>query len=732
MVSHKKPKRLPGGRGPSLSGGGCGGRISPASSRPVRTPSATRRRRSRKTGGFLKRLLRWLFSGRMLSRLFSVSLTLFMLALFATIYFARNLPDISGLGAARKTPGIQVLSADGEIIGSYGQIYGDYLQFKDLPKPLVDAVVATEDRRFFSHFGVDPQGIMRAMLVNLWAGKFVQGGSTVTQQLAKNVFLTPDRTVKRKLQEMLLAFWLEARFSKEEILSIYLNRVYLGAGNYGVDAAARQYFGISARDLNAAEAAVIAGLLKAPSRYSPASDPELSKKRAHQVLLNMADAGMMTEEEADHAVAALTFPDRIRGGKGDRYFTDWIVDLLPEYLSNVEEDITIRTTLEPEMQRDAEAAVAAEMTDEAREKQKASQAALLAMRPDGAVVALIGGRDYAKSQYNRAVQSKRQPGSAFKMFIYLAAVEAGFAPEDRMEDKPVSIPVYRNVWEPKNYDGKYRGDISLRQALAQSINTVAAQLIQSVGPERVVTVAKRLGIHSKLAALPSLALGSSEVTLLELTGAYAHLASGGAGVMPYAITEIRSRKTHKALYEYHSPYPYLVIRPNAVAMMNNMLSEVIASGTGKTAAIGRPAAGKTGTASDYKDAWFMGYTPDLVTGVWVGNDNAAPMAKVTGGTLPARIWQGFMRQALAQTAAHDLPISYTVAMPADIPWDEDAFPSPSPSPASIRAGRPEKRRESPTEKPENRGGGGDGILGHRFWDALFDKDKVEYDYPSRR
>lgn len=741
MAQSKKPKRVPGGRGPSLGGGEktppARASVSPAAARPAtRKPAPNRKRKAAAKqggqggGGRLRRFLRWLFSMRMLSRLFSIGLTCCMMLLFAVIYFAQNLPDISGLGAARKTPGIQVLSASGEIIGAYGQIYGDFLQYKDLPKSLVDAVTATEDRRFFSHPGLDPQGIARAMVVNAKAGKFVQGGSTITQQLAKNVFLTPDRTLKRKLQEMLLAFWLEARFSKEEILSIYLNRVYLGAGNYGVDAASRHYFGTSAREMTLAQSAVIAGLLKAPSRYSPTSDPVLSKKRAHQVLLNMADAGMMTKAQADAAIKTLKFPEQLLDGKGDRYFADWIMDMLPEYISNVEEDVIIRTTLEIPMQRYAEEAVAEQMTDEAVEKLKVKQTSLVAMRPDGAIVALVGGRDYAKSQFNRAVQAKRQPGSAFKMFIYLAAMEAGWSPDDTLEDKPISIPVYRNVWQPKNYDGKFRGEISLRQALTESVNTIAAQLIQSVSPQRVVTVAKRLGVRSDLSAVPSLALGSSEVTLLELTTAYAHLASGGNGVMPYAITEIRSKKKDKALYEYHPPYPYLVIQPEAVAKMNSMLSNVIISGTGRAAAIGRSAAGKTGTASDYKDAWFMGYTPDLVAGVWVGNDEATPTAKVTGGAIPARIWKGFMSKSLEGVPARDLPTSYSSGFLPDALWGGEASPNATEErPISPRTGR---APSAPPTQPAGGSSSGGDILGGEFWDKLFDEDKIEYDYPTRR
>ncbi len=679
-------------------------------------------------GNRWQRFRRWLFNWRMLSRLFSVGLTVMIMLLFAMIYFAQDLPDISGLGAARKTPGIQITSASGEIIGSYGQIYGDYLQYRDLPESLINAVLATEDRRFFSHFGIDPLGIARAMVVNIQAGRFVQGGSTVTQQLAKNVFLTPDRTLKRKLQEMLLAFWLEGRFTKEEIISIYLNRVYMGAGNYGVDAASRHYFEKSARDLKLAEAAMIAGLLKAPSRYSPTSDAELAKKRAHQVLLNMADAEMITKEEAEQAIASLAFPDKLlEGGKSERYFTDWIVDLIPDYISHVEEDLIIRTTLEPSMQRYAEEAIDAQLTSEVMAEKDIGQAALLAMRPDGAIVAMVGGRDYAKSQYNRTVQAKRQPGSAFKLFTYLAAMEEGYTPDDMIEDRPVSIPVYRKMWSPKNYDGKYRGIITIREALTRSINTIAAQLIDAVGPSQVVTVARRLGVRSELNPVPSLALGSAEVTLLEMVTAYAHLASGGNGVRPYAIAEIVSKRDGDVLYEYHPPMSYLVIKPNVVAMMNSMLSNVISSGTGRGAAIGRPAAGKTGTTSDYKDAWFMGYTPDLAAGVWMGKDDATPMKRVTGGAVPARVWKGFMSKALEGTTAHALPTQYTVLPSYTLPWLNGTGET-SQGPVSTRTGQ---RPSVPPSRPRN-APPDDAGLGRSFWDKLFDDNRIEHEYPTQR
>jgi penicillin-binding protein 1A len=755
----KYGKRLPGGGGPALTrkqNAAPGLRYGERPTPPRKQKKARRRRGGR--GDHASRFWRflvWLCSARTLGRVFSVALTLGILGLFLLIYFTQSLPSISGLNAARKAPGIQVLAADGGIIGSYGQIYGEYLHYDAMPKPLVDAVLATEDRRFFHHFGVDPLGILRAMLVNFRAGKFVQGGSTVTQQVAKNIFLTPDRTMKRKLQEVMLAFWLEGRYSKEEILSIYLNRVYMGSGNFGVDAAAHHYFGKSARQLTQGEAAMIAGLLKAPSRYSPASNPELARKRARQVLLNMVDAGMLTAEDVGRETARLRFGDRLNEGRNSgRFFADWVVDHLPDYLGDVEEDILIHTTLERDMQSHAEEAVEAQMTEEAMEKGKAWQVSLLAMRPDGAITAMIGGREYAKSQFNRAVQAKRQPGSAFKMFIYLAAMEAGYDPEYQIEDKPFSVTLPNQVWQPKNYDGKYRGVLPLREALAQSVNTVAAQLIQKVTPKRVVTLARRLGVRSRLVPLPSLALGSSEVTLLEMTGAYAHLASGGSGVMPYGVREILSRKTGKPLYRHAPPAAYLVVQPDAVARMNSMLTGVISHGTGKAAAIGRPAAGKTGTASDYKDAWFLGYTPDLVAGVWVGNDDASPMAKITGGAIPARVWKEFMHAALEGTPPRALPTEYIVPEPV-FPWIEeepanggifspaapgsDAFqpppsgsarrlslpPLPPPSPDEEKA-QPQKPKPAAAQKQDG------SPLGRAFWNKLFDSGEVEYEYPQRR
>ena len=659
----------------------------------------------------------------MLAALGSLFLTGFILALGAVIYFAHDLPDISKLNEPRKTYGIQVLSAEGDVLKSYGHIYGDTLTYDELPPSLIRAVLATEDRHYFHHFGLDPLGIARAMWVNLQKGTMAQGGSTITQQLAKNVFLTPDRTLKRKIQEMLLAFWLESRFTKEEILSIYLNRVYLGAGNYGVDAAARHYFNKSAREVSLAESALLAGLLKAPSRYAPTANLDVSKKRARQVLLNMVDADTLTQREADAAFEGFRLPDAIESGEGrsGRYFADWVVDQLPEILPNIESDIIIYSTLERKFQTDAENAFEQIFTEEIRKEKKTSQAALVSMRPNGSVVAMIGGQDYAKSQYNRATQAKRQPGSSFKMIVYTAGVENGWRPDQIVEDRPITLSTSSGPWSPRNYTGKYLGPIPLREAVAQSVNTVAVQVAMNVGLGNVITAARRLGIASKLPQAWSISLGAAEVTLLEMTTAYAHLSSNGMGVRPYGIREIRRKSDNQLLFERRDTGAYIVLAPNTVAVMNNLLSGVITSGTGRAAAIGRPAAGKTGTTSDYKDAWFLGYTPDLTTGVWVGNDDNTPTAKVTGGNIPAQLWAAYMKAAEDDFAVTELPMNY--GAPSLLPWF-DSPPESAPGTPS-EPGQPAAVEQSPH----------DVNLGKSFWDKLLDaggRGEVEYEYPNER
>jgi len=515
-----------------------------------------------------------------------------------------------------------------------------------LPK----AVMAIEDRRFYSHPGIDARGLARAMWVNLRSGKFVQGGSTITQQLAKNLFLTPERTLKRKVQEVLLALWLERTYSKDEILTLYLNRVYLGSGVYGVDAAAKKYFGKSARNVTLLEAATLAGLLKAPSHYNPSSDPEAAKQRAAVVLKSMVDAGFISSNQNVAALAGSpTLGKAAASDRVGRYFADWVYDQVSSYVGTSDRDLVVVTTIDLRLQNIAETELQRIIAAEGP-KRGVSQAALVMMTPDGAVRAMVGGRDYQESEFNRATQAMRQPGSAFKLFVFLAALEAGMAPDDHIVDSPIQI---RN-WRPENYQNKYYGDVTLREAFARSLNSVAVQLYLKTGGTAVEKAATRLGITADLNPDPALALGSSEVNLLELTQAYAVFANQGQGVWFRGIDEIRD-STGAVLFRRSGDGPGRVVESRQVNQMNDMMTAVVEWGTGKSAALGRPAAGKTGTSQDFRDAWFMGFTAELVTGVWVGNDDNKPMDKVTGGTLPALIWRSVMSKALEGTPPQPLP-----------------------------------------------------------------------------
>ena len=565
------------------------------------------------------------------------------------IWFTHDLPDVGTLAEPGRGPSITLLAADGTRIARFGSLYGEPVQLDGLPSYLPQAVLATEDRRFYDHPGVDLLGILRAMVANVRAGGIVQGGSTITQQLAKNLFLGPERTLHRKVQEALLAIHLEQRFTKDEILTIYLNRVYFGAGAYGVEAAAVKFFGKPAAEVSLYEAAMLAGLLKAPSRYNPARNTDLAATRAAIVLDNMVAAGFL-----DAPAAAQAKVNPVRGtaglsGWGSRHFADWVLELVPGFVGTPQRDLTVVTTLDPRLQRLAEEKLAALLaTDGAAAG--ASQAALVTLAPDGAVRAMVGGRDYGASQFNRVTQALRQPGSAFKLFVYLAGLEAGLGPDSRMVDGPLAV----GDWRPGNYSNNFAGEMSLREALARSVNTVAVQVSERAGRDRVISVARRLGITSNLHDGPSIALGTAEVTLLELTQAYATLANAGEGVWSYAIREVRD-DTGAAIYRRAGSGPGVVLAPAVVAAITDMLGAAIAEGTGRAADIGRPAAGKTGTSQDYRDAWFVGFTAELATGVWLGNDDGGAMNKVTGGGLPARLWRDFMAAALVGTPAHSLP-----------------------------------------------------------------------------
>jgi penicillin-binding protein 1A len=615
--------------------------------RPPRRREGAEESHNRRRGG-KPRGARW--SRRLLHWGLLLALWGMILAGGTVAWFALTLPPITDLNTAERRPSITLLGADGGLIATYGDLFGEPLKLRDMPAYLPQAVMATEDRRFYHHFGVDPLGLVRAVYVNLRAGHVVQGGSTITQQLAKNLFLSPDRTLTRKVQEVLLALWLEHKFTKDQLLEIYLNRVYLGAGTYGVDAAAHRYFDKSARQVTLYEAAAIAGLLKAPTRFSPAHDRERAEKRTGLVLSLMVEAGYITEAQASAAAqqkAQLAVAGRVR--PGSRYFADWIYEQTGDFVAAGGRDLVVSTTLDPRLQAVAEAAITGTLAKDG-DKAEVEQAALVAMSPDGAVRAMVGGRDYAESQFNRATQALRQPGSAFKPFVYLAALEHGMSPGDRFLDQPIRI----GDWQPRNYENKYRGEVTASEALAESINTVAAQVLQRAGVDNVIAAAHRLGITGELTRDASLALGTSEVNLLDLTTAYCAFADGGRAALPYGILEIRDR-TGTVLYKRAGDGGAQVIAPEIVGNLNEMLAGVITSGTGRAAQLDRPAAGKTGTTQDFRDAWFIGFTADIVAGVWLGNDDNSAMNHVTGGTLPAKTWRAFMVEAEKGIPARPLP-----------------------------------------------------------------------------
>lgn len=570
--------------------------------------------------------------------------------LFVLAYFAHDLPDVNQAVQLERRPAVTLVAADGTPFHRFGDLRGATVQARDLPPHLINALLATEDSRFYSHFGIDPIGIGRAALANWKAGRTVQGASTITQQLVKNLFLTPEQTIKRKAQEAILAVWLESKYSKEEILTAYLNRVYLGAGTFGVDAAARTYFDKPATQLNLRESAIIVGLLKAPSRYAPTASEDKALQRASVVLAEMVEQGYIGEAERKAALAVPRVPKRKPGQEGDgRYFAAWVADQVAAFVGPDHGDLIVYTTFDPAIQR-ATAHHIAETLRVSGEASRVSQAAAVVMTPDGAVKALMGGRDYDDSQFNRATQALRQPGSAFKPIVYLAALEAGWSPTSMVVDAPYQ----KKNWRPANYDLKFRGEVTLRDALAWSLNTATIRLLEEVGVDRARSLAKRLGLTTPMRRDLSLALGTSEVTLLELTGAYATLANDGRSVIPYAIQEIRDTNG-QLLYQRRGSSAGHAVAGQEVEAINQMLLAPIAYGTGTAARLDRMAAGKTGTTQDYKDAWFVGFTADLVAGVWLGNDDGAPMKKVAGGGLPAKLWQSVMTDAHQGLPPRPLP-----------------------------------------------------------------------------
>ena len=571
-------------------------------------------------------------------------LGLIVLTVAVTISWS-GLPDYNALKKSPNGQSIELRDADNQLLVSIGPSYGEWLPYARIPQTMRDAMIAVEDRRFWWHPGVDPIGIARSVYVNWRAGGNVQGGSTITQQLARNLFLTSRKTFGRKAREVVLALALERKFSKEAILELYLNRVYFGGGAYGIDAASRRFFGHPATRLGLDEAAIIAGLVKAPSRYAPSADPEAARRRAATVIATMVDAGSVTPAQAaaaDPMLVRFASPGRQTGA---RYFTDWVLTQLDQYIDETLEPIQVQTTLDAEGQKAAEAALAAETPDGA-------QGALVAVARDGGIKAMVGGRDYVRSTYNRAVTARRQPGSSFKLFVYLAALEAGMTPDDMVEDRPVTI----GKWSPRNSNGRYLGPLTLRDAFAQSVNTVAADLGSRVGIESVADMARRMGLSTRIDRQPAMVLGTSDVSLFEMTQAYAIIANNGVETPPYGITRVTTADG-RILYERGDPPTRVVIASYVAARMTDMLKAAVDTGTGRAAQIGRPLAGKTGTTSSNKDGWFLGFTPSLTTGVWMGRDDARAIPGLAGGRAPARAFAAYMAKAVGGTPPEPLTTS---------------------------------------------------------------------------
>ena len=552
---------------------------------------------------------------------------------------ASSLPSFSALKSQQEGQMIVVRARDGSELVSLGPSYGKWIPVAQIPQTMKQAMISVEDRRYYDHFGVDPVGIARSVFVRAQSGHWRQGGSTITQQLARNVFLNNNRTFARKAREAILAIALETKFSKDEILELYLNKVYFGGGAYGIDSAARKFFGHPGTALTLPEAAIIAGLVKAPSRYSPTADAKAAVDRAKVVVETMQGAGSISAAEA----AAVDFSSvkfaAEQGQNSVRYFTDWALPQLDMLVPDNEEPIEVWTTLDPGMQRAATDSVAANAP-------KGAQGALVSLDRDGAVLAMVGGTDYVTSNYNRAVSAVRQPGSAWKLFVYLAAIEAGYKPDDAVVDEPVTI----QGWSPHNDGRNFAGKIDVRTAFAYSKNTVAAQLGNEVGFGTVAGMARRLGITTPINTLPSMVLGTSDVRLIDMTRAFAAVSAKGTGVEPFGITKVATTDG-RVLYEHKPAGGQQLVQPYVAAAMTDLLQTAVNIGTGRAAQIGRPVAGKTGTTSSNKDGWFIGFSSGITTGVWMGRDDAKPIPGLMGGTAPARAFAQYMRIATARRPA---------------------------------------------------------------------------------
>ena len=641
-----------------------------ANSASATAASRPKRKRSRKRAGGRKwtvgRAAYWGAVG---------ALWLLIATIGGVVWVGAHLPPIQSLEIPKRPPSIKIVDTQGRLLATRGDM-GAAVPLKDLPRYVPQAFVAIEDRRFYSHHGLDPIGVARALATNIARRGVSQGGSTLTQQLAKNLFLTQERTLTRKVQELALAFWLEHKFSKTQILDLYLNRVYFGAGAYGIEAAAQRYFSKPATRLTVAEAATLAGLVRSPSRLAPTRNPEGAEKRAQLVLAAMVDMKFITDDMAKTALMQPAHAIKSAGAGSVGYVADWVMDVLDDLIGRVEQDIVVETSVDPALQAAAEAALVDELTKHGA-KAGVHQGAVVALSPDGAVRALVGGRNYAESQFNRAVAAKRQPGSAFKPFVYLTAIERGLSPDTIREDKPIAV----KGWKPENYSHEYFGPVPLSRALALSLNTVSVRLTMEFGPTAVMRTAHRLGIASKLEPNASIALGTSEVSVLELVGAYASFANGGMAVTPHVVERVRATGG-KLLYQRKNDNLGRIIEARYAGMMNAMMQDTLLIGTARKAELaGWPAAGKTGTSQDFRDAWFVGYTGHLVAGVWLGNDDSSPTKKITGGGMPVDIWSKFMKAAHQGVPVIALPGTASAPLTAGLPpFGNSRIAPPAPVP----------------------------------------------------
>jgi len=529
----------------------------------------------------------------------------------------------------------RVRAANGQVLVSMGPSFGTWLTYDHIPPEMRAAMISTEDRRFRSHIGIDPIGIGRALASALTKGHRVSATSTITQQLARNIFLTNNRNFVRKIKEGILALALERKFSKDQILELYLNRVYFGGGAYGIDAASRKFFGHSADHLSLGEAAIIAGLVKAPSNYSPTADIEAARDRSGVVLQTMVRNGFIDAQTAAAANPAAVRIQQTTNENSVRYFTDWALPQLDTLIDQTSEPIDVWTTLDPNMQAAADKAIRANAPD-------GTQGALVSVDRDGAVRAMVGGKDYVASIYNRATQAQRQPGSAFKLFVYLTALESGMKPTDTIVDEPVTI----DGWSPRNAERENLGPVSLREAFSRSLNTVSAKIGAQVGFSSIADMARRFGITTPISTYPSMVLGTSDVRLLDMTRAFASVENKGVAVTPYGIRRVVTADG-RMLYQHESDDQRVLVAPWVAAEMTDLLQSAVLSGTGRDAQIGRPVAGKTGTTTSNKDGWFIGFSIGLTTGVWMGRDDAKPVGGLQGGTAPARAFHDFMTVAVA-------------------------------------------------------------------------------------